>query len=69
MRLKIVDVCARLGIDRTTLRRWMKNGRLNGARKHGCGAPCTAEGTCAPAHWEFTEDQVRAALQPSETGR
>lgn len=68
MRLNLPDVCARLGIDRGTLRRWRKNGRITGTKMHACGAPCTSPDDCPGGHWEFTEDDVKAALQPSETG-
>lgn len=68
MALTIIQVCERLGIDRGTLRRWRKAGRIAGTKRHACGAPCTAD-DCRGAHWEFAEEDVQAALTPPETGR
>lgn len=68
MKLTIVDVCERLGVDRSTLRRWRKAGRLVGAKRHPCGTVCTRPDDCRGGRWEFTEEAVQAALQPSETG-
>lgn len=70
MTLTITDVCERLDISRSTATRWLKTGRLAGVKKHRCGATCTAPDECKQTGaWTFTEDDVRAALAPTETGR
>lgn len=68
--MTIVEACRRLGISRGTATRWLKHGRLRGTKKHHCGAVCADPAACGhTAVWDITEDDVRQALAPSETGR
>ncbi|WP_219471570.1 helix-turn-helix domain-containing protein [Nonomuraea rhizosphaerae] len=66
--LTIAEVCARLGIHRSTLRRLRKDGHLAGTKMHACGAPCTQPDACPGGHWLFPEQQVQNALQPHPEG-
>ncbi|MET7333312.1 helix-turn-helix domain-containing protein [Nonomuraea sp. NPDC005650] len=69
MDLTFAQACDRLGISRSTANRWMQNGRLAGVKRHRCGVVCTDPAVCKhTGAWEFTEAQIAAALQPSETG-
>lgn len=61
MSLTITDVCERLGIGRSTAKRWLATGRLEGEKRHACGVVCSEPATCQHGTWHIPEKSLKSA--------